>query len=233
MLVGDFNLIRSPDDRNREGGDAHNMMLFNNVIQSHDLMEVPLKGRTFTWSNMQDPPLLEKLDWIFTCPSWTTTFPNTMAHPLSRIGSDHTPISIQVGTSIPKAQLFRFENHWLEFDGFYDTVNTLWNSSPYISDTALAINFKFKHLRAGLKKWCKKHSNLNQTIENYTFILALLEGIEDQRPLALHEKNFKMILMEHTNKLLEAKRIYWKSRAKIRWAKLGDENTKIFHVVAT
>jgi hypothetical protein len=32
---------------------------------------------------------------------------------------------------------------------------------------------------------------------------------------------------------LEAKRIYWRSRAKIRWAKLGGENTKFFHVVAT
>jgi hypothetical protein len=26
--------------------------------------------------------------------------------------------------------------------------------------------------------------------------------------------------------MLEAKRIYWRNRAKIRWAQLGDENTK-------
>jgi hypothetical protein len=37
----------------------------------------------------------------------------------------------------------------------------------------------------------------------------------------------------HTRKMLEAKRIYWRSRAKIEWAKLGDENTKFFHMIAT
>jgi exonuclease III len=62
MIMGDFNLIRSQADRNRPGGNVNNMMLFNSLIQLHDLEEIPLKGRAFTWSNMQDTPLLEKLD---------------------------------------------------------------------------------------------------------------------------------------------------------------------------
>jgi hypothetical protein len=37
------------------------MMAFNIVIQAHDLEEIPLKGRSYTWSNMQDAPLLEKI----------------------------------------------------------------------------------------------------------------------------------------------------------------------------
>jgi hypothetical protein len=41
-------------------GDTNNMMSFNTVIQAHDLEEIPLKDRSFTWSNMQDAPLLEK-----------------------------------------------------------------------------------------------------------------------------------------------------------------------------
>jgi exonuclease III len=60
MLMGDFNLIRNPGDRNRSGGDSNNMLLFNTVIQVHDLEEIPLKGRSYTWSNMQQNPLLEK-----------------------------------------------------------------------------------------------------------------------------------------------------------------------------
>jgi hypothetical protein len=47
------------------------------------------------------------------------------------------------------------------------------------------------------------------------------------------ENNFKKILEAHTRKMMEAKRIYWKNRAKIRWAQLGDENTKFFHTIAT
>jgi endonuclease/exonuclease/phosphatase family metal-dependent hydrolase len=52
---------------------------------------------------MQDDPLLEKIDWIFSSAEWTSDFPNTMAFPLARLGSDHIPIHIQVGTYIPKA----------------------------------------------------------------------------------------------------------------------------------
>jgi hypothetical protein len=62
MLVGDFNLIKDPQDRSRPGGDTTNMMNFISAIQALDLEEIPLKGRSFTWSNMQNEPLLEKQD---------------------------------------------------------------------------------------------------------------------------------------------------------------------------
>ena len=61
ILMGDFNLIRSPLDRNRPGGDTNNMLIFNSLLQQQDLVEIPIKGRNFTWSNMQDSPLLESL----------------------------------------------------------------------------------------------------------------------------------------------------------------------------
>jgi hypothetical protein len=71
MIMGDFNLIRGPENRSRSGGDSNNMMNFNAIIQAHDLEEIPLKGREFTWSNMQDSPLLERLDWVFTSPGFS------------------------------------------------------------------------------------------------------------------------------------------------------------------
>jgi endonuclease/exonuclease/phosphatase family metal-dependent hydrolase len=94
IILGDFNLIRSPENRNRDGGDINNMLLFNRIISQLDLVEIPLKGRAFTWSNMQDNPLLEKLDWIFTSANWTTLFPHTIATPLAKLSSDHIPIKV-------------------------------------------------------------------------------------------------------------------------------------------
>jgi hypothetical protein len=95
------------------------------------------------------------------------------------------------------------------------------------------INAKLKRTRYSLKKWSKRVSNLKEIINNCQYTLALLDGIEEQRNLSVVEKNFRRIVEVHTRKVLEAKRIYWKSRAKIKWAKLGDENTKFFHTVAT
>lgn len=56
---------------------------------------------------------LKKLDWVFTSTQWTIDFPNTLLIPLARITSGHIPIHVQIGTDIPKASIFRFENYWM------------------------------------------------------------------------------------------------------------------------
>jgi exonuclease III len=48
LLVGDFNLIRRPEDRNRIGGDTNLMLKFNEAISNLDLIEIPLHGLTYT-----------------------------------------------------------------------------------------------------------------------------------------------------------------------------------------
>jgi hypothetical protein len=87
-------------------------------------------------------------------------------------------------------------------------------------------------LRATLKKWNKIFSNLNKIITN-NFTLAMLDGIQEQRTLSIMEKNFRSILKKHIARLLEAKMIYWKNRAKIKRAQLGGENTRFLDMVAT
>lgn len=62
LILGDFNYIRYPHNRNKEGGNFLDMLKFNAAISSLALVEIPLKGRSYTWSKMQDAPLLEKLD---------------------------------------------------------------------------------------------------------------------------------------------------------------------------
>ena len=118
MILGNFNYIRGPDNRNRPSGDPNNMMLFNRIIINLDLVEIPLKGRSFTWSNKQDLPLLEKLDWVFTSSDWTFAHPSTMAIPLAKISSDAVPIKVQIDSNIPKSTIFRFEEFWADFNGF-------------------------------------------------------------------------------------------------------------------
>jgi hypothetical protein len=56
LVVGDFNLIRKSKDRNRPRGNTSEMLLFNNAISSLGLVDIPLHGRKFTWTNKQQPP---------------------------------------------------------------------------------------------------------------------------------------------------------------------------------
>lgn len=55
LVVGDFNLMRKPEDRNREGADLNEIFLFNEAINKLDLIELPLHGRQYTWTNKQFP----------------------------------------------------------------------------------------------------------------------------------------------------------------------------------
>jgi endonuclease/exonuclease/phosphatase family metal-dependent hydrolase len=89
--VRDFNLIRSPQNRSLPRGNFNEVLLFNDLFQPLDLMEIFFQGREFTWSNMQASPLLKKLDWVFTSSSWTLSFPDTKVIPLARPISDHIP----------------------------------------------------------------------------------------------------------------------------------------------
>jgi hypothetical protein len=89
MLMGDFNFYRYAKNINRAGGNFQDSLIFNNIISHLGLIELPLKGRSYTWSNTQDVPLLEQIDWFFTSIAWTGVFPFSVVLPLARIISDH------------------------------------------------------------------------------------------------------------------------------------------------
>lgn len=110
LIIGDFNLYRNPEDRNKPGSDFAEMLPFSDAISFLGLLELPLKGRHFTWTNKQHSPLLEHLYWFFTSPSWMMNYPNCCVTTLSMETSDHVPCLVSINTSIPKGHLFRFEN---------------------------------------------------------------------------------------------------------------------------
>ncbi|XP_026417333.1 uncharacterized protein LOC113312811 [Papaver somniferum] len=56
-FTGDANSVRSDAERNKPGGDTRNMDFLNNFIFDHELMDLPLNGGSYTWSNKHDDPL--------------------------------------------------------------------------------------------------------------------------------------------------------------------------------
>lgn len=229
LLIGDFNYIRSPNNRNMPGGDAQDMFIFNDFIHEQELTELPIKGRTYTWSNMQQNPLLEQLDWFFMTLNWTTSFPNTMVNPLGRLVFDHIPCSVVIQTKIPKSKLFRFETYWIAHPRFMEVVEQAWNKPIRHGKNTNATSVlcqKFKVARHDLSHWSKKISRLKVAIDNTNKAILELDSIEDRRTLTVPEHNFWNILKHHLLHLLQYQKEYWKKRCMIHWIKFGDENTK-------
>jgi hypothetical protein len=48
IIIGDFNMIRIPENRNKPGGDIQRMLDFNMAISQLGVQEIPLKGQAYT-----------------------------------------------------------------------------------------------------------------------------------------------------------------------------------------
>jgi endonuclease/exonuclease/phosphatase family metal-dependent hydrolase len=197
IFLGDFNMIRSPDNRNKPGGDHLRMMSFNLAISQLGLQEIPLKGQVYTWSNMQRHPLLEKLDWCFVSQAWSVTFPATSALSLPRGTSDHIPWMVNVQINVPKPPIFRFENYWLQLDDFHSIFQDSWNQPIFQPDPAKRLMAKFKRACKHIHGWCKSLPNLTKLIDKVKLVVQLLDFIEESRDLTIQEWNFKEILLLH------------------------------------
>jgi hypothetical protein len=142
---------------------------------------------------MQVDPLMVQLDWFFTSTSWTLKFPNTLVNPLARPTLDHVPCVVSIGTSIPKAKVFRFEDYWIRLTGFLDVVNTIWNiNCP--GDAAKCILGKLKLLCKGLKKWSASFQVLDGLIANCNYVIMILHDYEEQRILHISKWSFRNIV---------------------------------------
>lgn len=112
LVLGDINMIRKQEDRNKLGANFAKMM-FNNAISSLRLNEILLQGRKFIPSLICNPHLCWK-SWIGSSP---------LAKALDMIPSDHTPCIVSISTVITKSKVFRFENYWLLHDQFAGIVS--------------------------------------------------------------------------------------------------------------
>jgi hypothetical protein len=94
---------------------------------------------------------------------------------LAKTTSDHVPCVVQIGTSIPKDQVFRFENYWIDQPGFLEVVHSVWNSEVLATNTASKIAAKFKLLRRVLKKWAMSLSKIKNLLKQCNAVLLVMQ----------------------------------------------------------
>ena len=153
--------------------------------------------------------------------------------PLARTASDHVPCVVAINTSIPKCNIFRFENYWVELQGFLDCVSASWSSTINKAHITATIAAKFKSLRRDLKSWHMNVSKMKVLIAKCNRVVLILDSLEELRPLFRHEFNFRNLVKLHLEHLLHLQYLYWRKRCTIRSIKVGEENTKFFHAMAS
>ena len=165
--------------------------MFNEAISSIGLNEIKLSGKKYTWSNLQDSPLLEQLDWVFVSSTWLNSYPNTTARLLTMQPSDHNPCVVNISTDIPKSKIFRLENYWMHHNHFLPIIQNAWSLPCTEQDPAKRISAKFKVTRQVLKKWQNSLPSLKTAIANVKALIQFMEVLGEFRDLTLQEWNFK------------------------------------------
>lgn len=90
------------------------------------LLEPLSIGRKFTWTNGQVDPIWVKLNRFLVNYAWVDNYPKILQKSLPRLGSDHVPIRLEVGTFCSVPRPFRFELPWTTADGFLELVSQWW-----------------------------------------------------------------------------------------------------------
>ena len=96
-IGGDFNVTRFPTER--LGGEAFNpaMQDFSEFISYFGLMDIPLEGGKYTWSNNRIDASMSRIDRFLYSTDWEDHFPAIHQKRLPRLLSDHYPIMLKCG----------------------------------------------------------------------------------------------------------------------------------------
>lgn len=86
-LGGDFNLVRFSHEWKGEGSRVAKMQKIGNFIDRWKLIDSPLKGAKFTWSNFREYPSLSRLDKFLFCNEWEEMFSGRVQGCLQNLSS--------------------------------------------------------------------------------------------------------------------------------------------------
>jgi hypothetical protein len=189
LVLGDFNLICLPSEKNNANFNSALANSFNSMINSLAVLELPLLDRRFTWSNGQETPVLARLDCAFFNNDWNAALPHSTLTSLPHPTSDHVPLLVTAATKIPSHASFRFENAWLLDLSFLPSMLPAWNWGVPARNAFAALAAKVKRFRFAAKVWKRAHRYIPLHENNCKFLLILFDFFEEHRPLSGAEQN--------------------------------------------
>ncbi|GKC47775.1 RNA-directed DNA polymerase, eukaryota, partial [Tanacetum coccineum] len=230
IVMGDFNEVRSSDERRGSCFNPYGAKYFDRFISNSGLVDVILEGYAFTWSHPTGAKM-SKLDRFLISDGILQSFPSIAAICLDRHLSDHRPILLREAQLDFGPTPFRFYHSWFDYVGFDDLIKTSWLSFSHSDiDGMTRFKKKLQDLKVIIRRWVKsKRLEMSGSKSDIVTELAKIDrdmegGLVDDGSI-LRRLNLKNNLLKITE--MEAKDRIQKS--KVKWAVEGDENSKFFH----
>ncbi|GMI84395.1 hypothetical protein HRI_002108800 [Hibiscus trionum] len=158
VLGGDFNAIVGMEEKQGLSWNYAAMETFRSFIQKAKLVNLPMSGGAYTWSNNRDPPTHVRLDRFLVDVTFFEGFLNLKQSLLSKAISDHNAIALENNSYKWGRRPFRFYNNMLAEDGFDEMLvgkikNFQVNSSKEVICNMLEM------IKGVVKSWSAKRKH--------------------------------------------------------------------------
>ncbi|GMJ01570.1 hypothetical protein HRI_003826200 [Hibiscus trionum] len=232
-VAGDYNAITCREEKIGLHFNNNSAESFRRFIQETELIDLPLVGGDFTWSNNRDPPTWVRLDRFLVNSKFISTFQNLKQSLLHKSISDHNAILLEEVLYDWGPKPFKFFSYLLEEEGFVDTVSkaisNMRSDQPGISLCHMLKRSKFIVKNWSAKSILPSRENINSLEEN----IAVLEK-NMQKGVAGSSSSIVLARLKNDLwELLRKEERIWLQKARIKWFNFGDRNTHFFHAVAS
>ncbi|GKV10568.1 hypothetical protein SLEP1_g21912 [Rubroshorea leprosula] len=228
-LVGDFNAVKSRQERAGGKGSTTKMREFEDFIRDSNLVDLPLCGRRYTWYQVNGASM-SKIDRFLLSEDWLLNWSDCKRWGLGRSISDHYPIILKNILVDWGPRLFKWFDAWLDTPGLRDEIKKVWNSTKVSRWKGYCLKEKFKAVKRFLKAWSMNFKEeVDRNIIEYKAAIASLDAKGEQNNLSTKECVERQRNFVDLWKCLKTKEGMLKQKSRKMWIKNGDANTCYFH----
>ncbi|CAL1370632.1 unnamed protein product [Linum trigynum] len=175
---------------------------------------------------MGDACIQERLDRAFASDRWVERFPESFVNHGTDLGSDHRAL-IVADRECKRATkpLFRFDARWASNPEVKPFVEEIWQE--HIQGSPMyRLWIRLKRLRHRLHQWSR--AGTSNSARQIRTLETEIAALKTEYPIDWEQVN--RLEGDLTRKWAEEE-LYWRQKSRIRWLKVGDQNSSYFYTV--